>query len=70
MGGVPAARGKRRVTMFLDAAIVDYLKAKAGERGYQTLINEVLAGYICGHDLEATLRRIICEELERTARPA
>jgi hypothetical protein len=56
--------------MFLDTAIVDYFKTKAGERGYQTLINEVLAEYICGHDLEATLRRIIREELGRTARPA
>ena len=70
IGGVPVGRGKRRVTMFLDAAIVDYFKAKAGERGYQTLINEVLAGYIGGHDLEAALRRIIREELERSPRPA
>ena len=70
IGGVPVERGKRRVTMFLDAAIIDYFKAKAGERGYQTLINEVLAGYIGGHDLEATLRRIIREELERSPRPA
>jgi uncharacterized protein (DUF4415 family) len=70
IGGVPVERGKRRVTMFLDTAIIDYFKAKAGERGYQTLINEVLAEYICGHDLEATLRRIIREELERTTRPA
>jgi uncharacterized protein (DUF4415 family) len=69
ISGVPVERGKRRVTMFLDAAIVDYFKAKAGERGYQTLINEVLAGYICGHDLVATLRRIIREELERPPRP-
>jgi uncharacterized protein (DUF4415 family) len=70
IGGVPVERGKRRVTMFLDAAIVDSFKAKAGERGYQTLNNEVLAGYICGHDLEATLRRIIREELGRPPRPA
>ena len=70
MGGVPVERGKRRVTMFLDAAIVDYFKANAGERGYQTLINEALAECICGHDLEATLRRVIREELERATRPA
>jgi uncharacterized protein (DUF4415 family) len=70
IGGVPIERGKRRVTMFLDAAIIDYFKAKAGARSYQTLMNEVLAEYICGHDLEATLRRIIREELERTTRPA
>jgi uncharacterized protein (DUF4415 family) len=70
IGGVPVERGKRRVTMFLDTAIVEYFKAKAGDRGYQTLINEVLAGYICGHDLEATLRRIIREELERITRSA
>ena len=58
-------RGKRRVNMFLDAFIIEYFKAKAGERGYQTLMNDALAEYIRSHDLEDTVRRVIREELSR-----
>ena len=68
LGGVPVARGKRRVNMFLDAFIVEFFKAKAGERGYQTLINEALVEYIRSHDLEETLRRVIREELQRATK--
>ena len=65
VGGVPVTRGKRRVNMFLDAFIIEYFKAKAGERGYQTLMNDALAEYIRGHDLEDAVRRVIREELSR-----
>ena len=65
VGRVPVTRGKRRVNMFLDAFIVEYFKAKAGERGYQTLMNDALAEYIRSHDLEDTVRRVIREELSR-----
>jgi len=41
MGLKPAPR-KRRVTILLDTGLVEYFKAQAGERGYQTLINETL----------------------------
>ena len=70
VGGVPVERGKRRVTMFLDAFIVEYFKTKAGERGYQTLMNDALVEHIRGHELEALLRRILREELQHAARPA
>ena len=33
---------KKRVTLYLDAALVEQFKSMAGERGYQTLINETL----------------------------
>ena len=33
---------KRRVTILLDTGLVENFKAQAGERGYQTLINETL----------------------------
>jgi uncharacterized protein (DUF4415 family) len=33
---------KKRVTLYLDAALVERFKEMAGERGYQTLINETL----------------------------
>ena len=63
VGGQPVPKGKVRVSMFLDAAIVAYFKAQAGEWDYQALINEALKANIRGHDLEAILRRVIREEL-------
>jgi uncharacterized protein (DUF4415 family) len=34
--------GKQRVSILLDGAVIAFFKAKAGERGYQTLINQTL----------------------------
>jgi uncharacterized protein (DUF4415 family) len=62
----PAPR-KRRVTMLLDTGLVEYFKAQAGERGYQTLINETLRQAMEHDELEERLRRIIREELRREA---
>ncbi len=58
---------KRRVTMLLDTGLVEYFKAQAGERGYQTLINETLRQAMQGDELEKRLRRIIREEMQREA---
>jgi uncharacterized protein (DUF4415 family) len=55
---------KKRVTLYLDASIVDHFKEMAGERGYQTLINEALKTALRQVDLEATLRKVIREELK------
>ena len=66
VGLKPAAR-KRRVTMLLDTGLVEYFKAQAGERGYQTLINETLRQAVERDDLEERLRRIIREEIRREA---
>ena len=62
IGGRVVPRGKKRLTMYLDAALVEYFKAKAGTRGYQTLINEALKQAIERETLEETLRRVIREE--------
>lgn len=70
VGGQPVPRGKVRIMMFLDAAIVAYFKAQAGGRDYQTLINETLKENIRERELEATLRRVIREELTVMARLA
>ena len=67
VGGKPVARGKVRVTIYLDAWIVEMFKAKAGERGYQTLMNEALAQQLLAQDMESLVRRIVREELQ-TAR--
>ncbi|MBM4458564.1 MAG: BrnA antitoxin family protein [Chloroflexi bacterium] len=58
---------KRRVTMLLDTGLVEYFKARAGERGYQTLINETLRQAMERDELEDRLRRIIREEMHREA---
>lgn len=54
---------KKRVTLYLDAALVDRFKNLAGDRGYQTLINETLKTSLQQADIEATIRRAIREEL-------
>lgn len=56
---------KQRVNMYLDAAIIEHFKSRAGPRGYQTLINEALKQAITAENLEATVRKAVREELER-----
>ena len=59
---------KKRVTLYLDASLVERFKDMAGERGYQTLINEALKTSLLQSDIEATIRKVIREELKaRTA---
>ena len=54
---------KKRVTLYLDATVVEHFKQLAGERGYQTLINETLKSSLTQADLETMLRKVIREEL-------
>ncbi|MBI3527281.1 MAG: BrnA antitoxin family protein [Betaproteobacteria bacterium] len=60
--GAAAPRGKTRLTMYLDMAVVEYFRSRAGGRGYQTLINEALRQAIEQEKLEDVLRRVIREE--------
>lgn len=62
VAGKVVPRGKTRLTMYLDAAVVEFFKARAGARGYQTLINEALKQAIEHESLQDTLRRVIREE--------
>lgn len=62
VAGRVVPRGKLRLTMYLDSSIVEYFKARAGARGYQTLINEALKQAIEQESLESTLRRVLREE--------
>jgi uncharacterized protein (DUF4415 family) len=69
----PLEPGKVRITIRLDEDLVDYFGAIAdrsgGRVGYQTLINSALREYVEGktQKWEATLRRIIREELARNS---
>lgn len=55
---------KKRVTLYLDVSVIDHFKRLAGERGYQTLINETLSGALVQTDIEAAIRKVIREELK------
>jgi uncharacterized protein (DUF4415 family) len=61
--------GKTRITIMIDADIIEAFRAKAEEagRGYQTLINEVLRAATAEDDRPVTakvLRKILREELD------
>ena len=55
--------GKKRISIMLDAAIIDHFKIAAGERGYQTLINETLRKAVAGESMVTELRTVLREEL-------
>mgnify|MGYP001819306333 CR=1 FL=1 len=65
---LPVSKGKTRITIRIDDDVLAWFKDqvhKAGGGNYQTLINQALRDYIKAEDepLEATLRRVIREEL-------
>jgi len=55
---------KKRVTLYLDAELVNHFKTLAGDRGYQTLINETLKTSLQQADIETIIRGAIREELK------
>lgn len=64
--------GKERITIRLDADVLDWFRSRVEEAGggsYQAMINAALRQHI-GQDrepLEATLRRVVREELGRAS---
>jgi uncharacterized protein (DUF4415 family) len=58
---------KQRITIRVDPDIIEWFRDRVqGGGNYQTLINEALREHIerqSGADLEATLRRVLREEL-------
>ena len=61
---LPEAAGKQRVNIYLNTAIVEHFKSRAGGRGYQTLINEALKQSIQNESIEKTIRYTIQQELK------
>ncbi len=61
-----AQLGKQRITILLDADVLAAFKTKAGERGYQTLINQALRRSLEQETLADTLRQVMREELRAT----
>jgi uncharacterized protein (DUF4415 family) len=65
-----AVRGriaKQRISIMLDAPIIARYKAIAGERGYQTLINDTLRRAVEGEHFVQDMRNAIREELAEYA---
>lgn len=71
---LPLPPGKERITIRLDADILDYFRdqvEQAGGGNYQTAINTVLREYLNGKkiapQIEDIVRRVIREELRKAS---
>src|SRR5581483_632368 len=69
---VRVSKGKTRITIRLDDDVLAWFREqvhRAGGGSYQALINDALRRHIeqAGQPLEATLRRVIREELRRAS---
>jgi uncharacterized protein (DUF4415 family) len=69
----PLPAGKTRITIRLDDEVLEWFREQvhaAGGGNYQTLINDALCEHIQNHrePLEAILRRVLREELERVGK--
>ena len=78
-GAVAPQKGKTRISIFIDNAILDEFRARAEKAGtgYQTMMNEALRKYLSETDqpvTEKTLRQILRQEmpvyLRRLRRPS
>jgi uncharacterized protein (DUF4415 family) len=65
----PLPPGKERITIRLDEDVLAWFRNQVAQTGglYQTRINEVLRAHMLGSAdrLEATLRKVVREELDR-----
>ena len=70
---MPAARGKTKLSIRLDTAVVDWFRNQvelAGGGNYQTLINDALVAYIQQRAMLDAVRQVVREELaDLTASP-
>ena len=67
---VRAQMGKQRISIMLDVPIIEHFKSAAGERGYQTLINDALRRVVEGAGVVSEVRLAVRQELaEYKVRP-
>jgi hypothetical protein len=67
-GAVVQQRGKTRISIFIDNAVLDEFRARAEKAGtgYQTMMNEALRRYLSETDqpvTEKVLRHVLREEI-------
>ncbi len=71
-GAVIPQGGKARITIYIDKSVLEAFRERADRAGsgYQTMINQALKEYLANSAPavdEATLRRVLREELAATA---
>ena len=64
--GLKPVGKKLKINLTLDPDVVEWYKARAGGRGYQTLMNATLREGMRGFEITETLRQVIREELRAT----
>ena len=67
-GAVIPQKGKTRISIFIDNAVLDKFRARADKAGtgYQTMMNDALRTYLSEADrpvTEKTLRQVLRQEL-------
>jgi hypothetical protein len=67
-GAVIPQKGKTRISIFIDNAVLDAFRARADSAGtgYQTMMNEALRRYLSEADqpvTEKTLRQVLRQEM-------
>ncbi len=67
---VPGPTGKTRITIRIDDDILEWFRQRVEQQGggnYQTMMNIALRDYIDQHALEDMLRRVVREEMRKSA---
>lgn len=73
-GAIASAKGKTRITIYIDDAVLEAFRVRAEKAGagYQTMINDALKAHLAEGDerplTASVLREVIREELPRTRR--
>ena len=73
-GALVPIKGKTRITIYIDDAVLDEFRSRAEKAGsgYQTLMNDALKAYLADTDTrpltESVLRRVIREEMPKQSR--
>ena len=67
-GAVMPQKGKTRISIFIDNAVLDEFRARADKAGtgYQTMMNDALRKYLAESDhpvTEKTLRQVLRQEM-------
>jgi BrnA antitoxin of type II toxin-antitoxin system len=74
-GAVVVQKGKTRISIFIDNAVLDEFRARAEKAGagYQTMMNEALRKYLSETEApitEKTLRQVLRQEMPEYLRAA
>jgi uncharacterized protein (DUF4415 family) len=70
-GAILSSKGKTRITIYIDDAVLEEFRARAEEAGtgYQTMINDALKEYLSKSSelpvTESVLRRVLQEEMPK-----